>query len=466
MKKLFSLSLIAALILALLSACASGGTKEGELEPLDKEQQAKIKVMFWDDRYFFQQYGNLFASKFPNVEIEVANMQSIYSDPDADPSKSFEKFIEEHKPDVLMLQTDLYEKYAAEGKLFALDPVIEQDEFETEGMHPAILQLLRDRGQGKLYGLSPNFSSTAIFYNIDLFKKYGVELPRDSMSWQEVFNLAKRFPTDGDPDTRIYGFAPNSFMTMDNFIPTVAAAQDLKMLNSDASKFMMNTDSWKNVFQMTLGAAKSGSMYVPTEKDREFQMTSMEDMYKKDLFIMGRAAMSFKHFFEVQSIVQAKEFLKDVTPVNWGIVTAPVDPNNRSQSSYFDVSTIFSVNASSANLRASWELVKYINSEEFAKINSKSQSGNLLTWTAYNADQDGRKLDAFYKLQPKGNSASEFSKVPPKFFGAFRQVLNSEIDAVLTDKKTAEEALQYIQQRAQEELDKARQAESTASPSS
>ncbi|KIL35831.1 hypothetical protein SD71_10535 [Cohnella kolymensis] len=89
--------------------------------------------------------------------------------------------------------------------------------------------------------------------------------------------------------------------------------------------------------------------------------------------------------------------------MNWGIVTAPVDPNNRNQSSYLDVSLIFSVNAAS----------------QFAKINGKSQGFNLSSWTAYNADQDGRKMDAFYKLEPKRNNSSEFDKAPAGFFFAY-----------------------------------------------
>jgi multiple sugar transport system substrate-binding protein len=464
-KKLFSLSVIAALILALLSACGGGGTKEGELEPLGKDDKAKIKVMFWDSQYFFNEYGNLFVSKFPNVEIEVADMHSVFGDQSSDQTKAIDKFIEEQKPDVLLLQPDAYEKYAAEGKLFSLESVIKQDEFKTEGMHPAILKLLRDKGNGSLYGLSPDFSSSAILYNIDLFKKHGVDLPKDSMTWEELFDLAKRFPTDGTPENRIYGFVPEIYMTISDLIYLIGAGQDLKVMNADASQVNVNTDSWKKVYQSTLDVAKSGSMYVPNEKDNPQTMMTMEDMYKRDLFITGRAAMSFGRPWEIQSIVQAKDVLKDVQPVNWGIVTAPVDPKNRNQSSYMNVSNIFSVNASSPNLRAAWEFVKYISSEEFAKIKAKSQTGNLLTWTAYNQDQDGRKLDAFYKLEPKSNSSSDFDHVSTNFYLGYRDIVDSEAKEVLADKKTVDEALKSIQDRAQAELLKAKQAAAAASPS-
>lgn len=420
--------------------------------------------MFWDQQFLFQEYGNLFATKFPNVEIEVANIEAIYNDPTLTPDQAFQKFLDQQKPDVLMLPSDLFGMLAGEGKLFALDPVIKQDEFNTEGMHPAILQMLRDKGNGKLYGLSPNYTSMALFYNIDLFKKYGVDLPKDSMSWEEVFELAARFPTEGSPDTRIYGFAPDTYMTLDNLIVTVGSAEGLKSLNANATEVTMNTESWKKVFQSTLDAVKTGSIYVPTDKDSEFPINSMEDMYRNNLFITGRAAMSFNYIYLVRNIVQAKNVLSDVSPVNWGVVTAPVDPNNRNQSSYFSLSNIFAVNAASLNPRVSWELVKYINSEEFAKIKSKSAGGNLLTWTAFNADQDGRKLEPFYKLDPRPDAAWEYGAVPPPYYSAFVNVLKSELDEIVTGKKTIDEALKTIQERAQEELVKAKKAMEAAKP--
>jgi len=460
LRKTLSAIMALAILLVLLSGCSGGSKKEGQLEVLGKDEDVKIKVMYWGEDVFFQEYGNMFATQFPNVEFEVVNMQSLYNSDSTEPwEKIFDDFIKANQPDVLLLQGSQFENYAQNGKLFPLDAVIEQDKFDMEGIHPAILKLLREKGDGKLYGLSPQFSSFALYYNIDLFNKYGVELPRDSMSWEEVFELAKRFPTDGDKDDRIYGLTLEFYMTVDNLIQTIGSDQDLRMLSPDATALNLDTDSWKKVFQMTIDAAKSGALYIPTEEDQFSGAVMWEDLIKKNLFIMGRSAMSFKYSNEVEQIIGAKNLLKneDVTPVNWGIVTAPVDPNNRTQSNYFSPGFIFAVNANSANPRAAWEFVKYINSDAFAKLKSKSGNGNLLSRTKYNSDKDGRSMEPFYKLEPKANTNSENTKVPTKFFGALSAIVKQEVDAVLADKKSLEEALQTIQQKGEEELVKARQ---------
>ncbi|OXS58238.1 hypothetical protein B1A99_13570 [Cohnella sp. CIP 111063] len=458
------LSLI--LVLGLLSACSGGGKKEGELAPLGKDEEAKIKVMFWDQSIFFQEYGNMFATQFPNIEIEVANMQSIYNQSAAETmEEQLDKFLEAHKPDVLMLQTAEYERLAQNGTLFALDSVIGQDQFETEGIHPAILKLLREQGGGKLYGLSPEFSSSALYYNIDLFNKYGVELPRDSMSWEEVFELAKRFPTDGDKDSKIYGLSMDTYLDLSNLIQTIGSGQDLRMLSADGSSFNIDTDSWKKVFESVIGAVKSGALYVPDAEARAFNFKTMEEMFQRNLFVMGRSAMAVKRSYEVQQILQAKEMLKEVTPVNWGIVTVPVDPNNRNQSSYFNLGSIFAVSSNSANPRAAWEFVKYINGDSFAKLKSKSLYGSLLSRTEHNPDKDGRSMEPFYMLEPKANVNNEYTKAPINFFGALNALVEAEVDAALNDKKTVEEALEAIQEKGEAELLKARKAAEEASPS-
>lgn len=458
------LSLVSALIW--LGACSGGGGKEGELGKLGKDEKSQIKVMYYDANFFFNDYGNTFALRFPNIEIEVVGMQSIYQgSSQGTPEEKFDRFIEENKPDVLLLSSAEYERLAQNGKLFALDSVIEQDQFDTQGIHAAILKVLRELGGGKLYGLAPEFSSSALYYNIDLFREHGVEPPRDSMSWEEVFELARRFPTDGDEESRIYGLSMDVYLTLDNLVRTIGAAQDLRLLSPNGSEFNIASESWKKVFRMTIDAAKSGSMYVPADEDRSFNFTTIEEMYEKNLFIMGRSAMAVKYSYEVSQILQAKEQLKNVKPVNWGMVTAPVDPDNRNQSSYFNLGSVFAVNVDSANLRAAWEFVKYVNGDEFAKLKSKSSYGNLMSRTEYNADKDGRSLEPFYKLEPKGNTNNQFAKAPQGFYEALSSVFMAEIDEALADRKTADEAIEAIQEQGQEALIRAkRAAEQTSSP--
>ena len=119
-----------------------------------------------------------------------------------------------------MLDMGTYSKMASEGKLTELDSLIERDKYNIESIYPALIDILKEKGEGKLYGLVPTFHRNVIFYNADLFAEHGIEPPHDGMTWQDIIDTARRFPTDGDEDARVYGFGRDSYggMTSYNFV--------------------------------------------------------------------------------------------------------------------------------------------------------------------------------------------------------------------------------------------------------
>ncbi len=199
---------------------ASVGVRRGRLQPdmaakqtgsgftpLGKEETAKIKVLFYNDQAFNMLYGSAFSVKHPNIEVEVVSMMPLMMS--GNPSKeAFDQLIKEQKPDVLFLNAEQYQRLSGDGRLLQLDPIVKQTGFDIENLHPTVVELLKSKGNGSLYGLAPSFGGRALFYNKDLFDRYGVAYPTDQMTWDEVLQLAKRFPTDQQGDQRIYGYAP------------------------------------------------------------------------------------------------------------------------------------------------------------------------------------------------------------------------------------------------------------------
>jgi len=429
--------------------CSGGGEGGGgDWDPLDKNAETKLKVMYWSMEQFQREYGMLFQNEFPNVEIEVVSRQGIFNDTSKSREQIFNELVDKEQPDVLFLFEHEYESMARNGKLLDLDVPIKMGSYDMEGYNPAILSLLRNEGDGKLYGLSPFFTSEALFYNIDLFNKHNIELPRDSMTWDEVFELAKRFPTDGDEKSRIYGFTIDGFMPPLFSTLKIGAAQNLRVFNTEATEAQLNSDAWRKVFETIVGAVKSGAFYLPTEEEQNKQMRTLED----DRFVTGRSAMTFQPPHQVGALLNAKNSLKDVTPVNWGLVTAPVDPNNRTQSGSYDYSAVFAINSQSSNAKAAWEFIKYANSANYAQIRANSSNGELFSRTEFNRPQDERDMAAFFKLEPKAELRSEFKNLPEGLDWIVTELMARELTAVAHDKKTLDEAIQTMQEEAQTTL--------------
>ncbi|MBD0382385.1 ABC transporter substrate-binding protein [Paenibacillus sedimenti] len=454
-------------VTAILSGCNFAGKTNGTpgeggaLKKLGKDEKATIKVLYYDKHSFYQQYGNLFMAKNPNIDVEVVSNQGIYG-AGKDPEQALEKLIDEEKPDVLLVNgIEQLEKFVQKGRLYALDDAIKQDKFDVENLLPATLETIRTKGDGKLYGLSPNFYSQALFYNKDLFEQYGIEFPKNKMSWEDVINLAKRFPIDGQGDQRIYGFSAYSYMRDGvgyQYMSSIGSTMGLSFFEPEQMKLTIQTDAWKNVLQLTVDTLKSGAFYVPKNQNDESNVPRMyEDHLKQNMFVMGKVAMTIDGNYMMQNLQEAKDRLKDVKPVNWDIVTVPVDPQNPDYSNNVSISNVFGIHAQSPNIRAAWEFVKYINSDEFARVMSKS-SDNLLTRTTYAKERDGHNLEPFYLLKPNPNSIYKgYEKLPGNFYQPFSMLANQEIQAVMDGKKSADDALKTIQEKGQEQLLKAKQ---------
>ncbi len=448
-------------IIMLLSACAgnSGGSKAGAdgmaIAPMDREDEATLRVMYWDEQSFMSQYGNLFLSKFPNVDFEVARTDSLYAYEGGGQPVKLTEYLKEQQPDVLLLDPDQYAELFEAGELVELETMIGKDGFDLEGMHPAVIELVKEISGGRLYGLAPTFNSLALYYNIDLFQRYGIDPPTDRMSWADVLQLAGRFPTSGNAEERVYGLSgdtPEKF----NLVWQIGTGLGLSFTDPGAKKITLNTPAWRGVFETVLGGIQAGSLYMPAGYQGEM---SYADYLQGDLFVSGRSAMTLNGPWLIQKIEEAQHELKKAEPVNWAIVTVPVDPSNPDVSGSFSLGTIFAIRADSPNKSAAWEFIKYLNGDEYAKIQSKTVSGDFLTRTAHIKEHDGKSLEPFYMLKPRPPIANPINVMPASFLGPFGMLLEEEIQAVLDNKKTLDEALAAMESRGQTALDEAYVAE-------
>lgn len=441
-----------AMVGLLLAGCTSGPGKD------DVKTPTTVKVMYYSEDSFNQTYGDLFSIQNENIEIELVNTQKMYNDGAIeDYEKALQDFIDQEQPDVLMLDMGTYSKMASEGKLTELDPLIERDKYNIESIYPALIDILKEKGEGKLYGLVPTFHRNVIFYNADLFAEHGIEPPHDGMTWKDIIDTARRFPTDGDEDARVYGFGRDSYsgMTLDNMASTIASPLGLKVVNPDTLKVTVNTDAWKQVFKLAQDALASDAFYNP--KEDSFRGGTMEEYYKSQLFLTGRMAMTINSAYYLRELKEIKNRLPDYKPFQVGIVAGPVDPANPEISRDVYLSNIFAIRANSPNADAAWELIKFINGEQYAKIKSRSMNDGLLSRMGMTKEYSGINLDAFYKLKPQiDDSVSTVEdKIPVEFYSQYYSIYSREIGLVESKEKSVDEALKTIEEEAQVALDQA-----------
>lgn len=421
------------------------------------DEKRTVKIMFWDENYFYQQYGDLFSMKYPNTDIEIVSTNNMYDSSeegeDFDYQKALTKFIDKEQPDVLLINPDSIKKFVADGKLAELQPLIDRDKYDLTTYSQGILDSIKEMGEGKLFALSPNFSSNAIIYNADLFEKYGVEPPHDGMTWQEMLDTARRFPTDGSEKERIYGYGAQRGTNLEELAASIARAQGLNFYNGKTKQITINTDSWKNVYKMALDAIQSKSVFVSSEDN--YQGGSMQDYYESQPFLMGRVAMTVESGYILNNIKDATDNMKDYKGFKIGLAAGPVDPADPTKSSGY-INDLFAIRAGSANIEAAWDFIKFVNGEEFAKVKSKTINNGFSTRQGVSKEFNGISLEAFYKLQPKITIDNDDStSIPNNFYEKYYTILKREVKLLEDNKKTVDEALNVVQSEAQAALEQA-----------
>ncbi|OUM95370.1 MAG: hypothetical protein A9Z00_08430 [Thermobacillus sp. ZCTH02-B1] len=437
------------LVLALLTAaCSSGGnTEEADGEPVT------LKVLYWNDQSFYSEYGMPYYALNPDVEFEVVNTSKIRVSEGESYLDKLDAFIREEQPDILVLDLEQYEKFANDGRLVSFEPYLNRDKVDLDGFVPGLIELMRSKGGGELYGLTPHFSSQALYYNKDLFDRYGIDYPTDKMSWEDLFNLAARFPTDGSDEDRVYGLNIGYYTDLFQLGQRIGMSLGLREVNPADMRVLVDSDSWARVYELALGAMRSGALY-------KIESTSFEGGYDefllRDPFISGKAAMTIDGAYLMQQIREAQDYIPDKAVKNWDLVTVPVDPANPDYTNDVWFYNIFAINADSANRDAAWDFIRYLHSDDYARVMSKILNGTFPVRTKYIRDDEGRNLAAFYLLKPADtNMYARYGDLPDDFFTHYYEIGTEEMQAVLEDRKTVAEALASMQTRLQAALDEA-----------
>ncbi|KIL35432.1 hypothetical protein SD71_14145 [Cohnella kolymensis] len=415
-----SMVLIFSLLVSLLSACSTGGKDNSE-----ERRTLRIGMMYGskeDETNTRQQFTDLFEFSHPNIDIEIVPAidwgQMRYASPEEqrkqpDPIERAKAIMTGTNPvDVMILDTGVMGQLVADNQLLQLDSLIKEDELDLEGIVPAVLDSIKTEGDGKIYGLSPTFSSSVLFYNKQLFKKAGVDFPRDGMSWDEVFNLAKRL-TSGSGDSAQFGLTLNPYGGSNGFWAAQEYARPLRlrMFDDSGEKMTVNTEKWRKV--LTDIETLSKDHVIPSNQDMQWKEPARgepNNPYQGQLFLAGRVAMTVGYYNTINDLIGANaraDKVKGAQKIDWDMVTMPFHSELPGVSGNFYVSQLATINAQAQNKEDAWEFIKFMNGKEWAKLRSRN-TYEMSVYQEYIKPREGMSYNAaaFYNVKPMQISLS------------------------------------------------------------
>lgn len=421
----------------------------------------KLKVMTYEkeNRYFNHQYGDMFHAENGSIKIQLVRPKSVELEKTASNYvEALEQSIEQEQLDVLYLRIDDYNRLSAAGFLLDLEPLAVRDHYNIDTIYPSITSFLREQGGGKLYGFAPTFQRQAIFYNMDLFEQYGIEPPRDGMTWQELIDLAGRFPTDGDEQSRIYGgftsLGLNKENPLDELGTRIGLSMGLKAVNLDTMQVTMDTDGWKQAYEQAQKALSTNAIHVGG-------FNTDEDPDGQQLFAKGQQAMLIAD--EPSWAYSVLDYIKSgksgVKPFRVGMVVGPVDPSNREITRDLNLGNdyVYAIRADSSNVDAAWELLKFMQGDKVASKLARRPDHGIPSRMGQTSDYYGINLDGFYHLTSLPLSHyyddPDSSIITDEFKEKYGKITYRELTQVEASRKSLDEALQTIQRDAQSALD-------------
>ncbi|PZE22608.1 extracellular solute-binding protein [Paenibacillus xerothermodurans] len=416
-KRTMMLSVCASLTVPLLAACTKTDSGDG-----DTQRVLRIATSFGygdDFEYFRQQFTEVFEYANPKIKLEMIptgddSFRYGRPSPDAKPIDPMEKLKEvmqgANPPDVVMANYEQLGELIEGNMLTQLDPMITKDKFDTSDMAPAVMEGLKKLGNGSLYALSPTFNSSALIYNKKMFDEAGVPYPKDKMTWEETFDLARRL-SKGEGADRQYGFSFSTHAMGDLFYATqmYSAPLELRMFNDTADKLTVDSEQWEKVWQTMLQLKQdkvTPEQQDPASMKQRFmnQDGANAEPFPDNDFLSSRVAMAIINYGEISQIINANKnaaSYNNFTPIDWDVVTVPVHPEAPDVGGSLYMNGIMGINSKAQNVEDAWKFIQFINGEDWARLKSSS-SYNIVTRKKYMKPKDGAEfhMEAFTTLMP------------------------------------------------------------------
>lgn len=446
------------IMIILFSACSSGGEQAGGEssvpvnsmnetetdsqqnveaagEPAAEEEEPAepVELYFYspsgdyDTEGFMRVYGNAIQEAFPHVTPK-------YHEAD----RGLGTLITAgEKIDVLYSsigQTAL--SVLAYDMQFDISELIEKHNFDLSRLEPTTVEIQRLLADGGMYGIPVSTNSLTMYYNRDLFDQFGVEYPRDGMSWDEVYDLTRVMSRTVD-GVRYHGLilSIDHTMMLDPLSPTY--------IDKDTNQALFSTDVFKRAFQtITNFYHISGNEVDHSTRDYGSQLKLYQDEKVVGMFL-GLSKLGATHF-------------ADHTNLNWDVASYPhyedqPDIGPQSYPNYFYISQV------SEHKDVAFQVLAYMTDEQFQLRLARQGEFPIL--------QNTNLMDEYAAdlphMQDKNISALLPDKFAmPAFQGEFQQIGKVELREAyynvilgLQDVNTAlREADERINQRIAERL--------------
>ncbi|MFC3767097.1 ABC transporter substrate-binding protein [Paenibacillus sp. GCM10012303] len=244
MKLLLRKTIVMLVVVGSVTACSQAGTQSGEGQQDENRSNAPkepVEIVFYSTNNdsvegFDQRLGTSLRKKFPDYTIKY--IQSTKGNSMEELLASGTRF------DIFYQTIGNYEGQVFPNRIeYDMSELIAKHKVDLNRFEPTVMDALKQTSNGKMYALPVITNNLLLYYNKDLFDKFGVPYPKDGMTWEQISELSKKLSRT-DEGTQYFGFTHSPLHTI--------RMNQLSIPNADlkTNTPTINQDSrWSRFFQ-------------------------------------------------------------------------------------------------------------------------------------------------------------------------------------------------------------------------
>ncbi|MDF2718744.1 MAG: extracellular solute-binding protein family 1 [Paenibacillus sp.] len=237
-----NIMLALSLLATMISQAACSG---GKSEPAGKETSAApepVELTFYyggayGQETFMRNYGSYLNKKFPHFTLKFLENTKGSSLPEVLAQKTD---IDILYTSILNVKTDIFDN----GLEYDMSELIKKHKYDMSLLEPGLVDLLKyangRASDGKMYTLPVGMDPGKFVYNKDLFDKFGVAYPKDGLTWNQVYELAKTM-------TRQDGGVQYRGLVLDFNLLTMNNQLSAGFVDSKTGKTLLSDNRWPKI---------------------------------------------------------------------------------------------------------------------------------------------------------------------------------------------------------------------------
>lgn len=339
--------LLTTVFLLLASACGNSSGNQADKDMELPETKEPVELIFYSnngasEKVFNENYGNELRKAFPDYTIKY--IQSVKG------TTLPEMVAAGTRIDIYWDSIGNYESRLMENGLhYDMNELIVKHGVKLNELEPTVIEAMKQISGGKMYGIPVLTSNLNLFYNQSLFDKFGVDYPKDGLTWDEAIALAGKM-TRFDGGKQYYGLS----VSVDHMI----RMNPLSVPNADISKAKPTIDSddrWKRLYDTVFIRPAADSGY--REGIRTLKSLPSLDQFAKE---QNLAMLVYLNTLPISLAEQLKA-------MKWDILPIPVfsDRPGIGTQSY---PVYFGLTNQTKHKDAAMEVLKYMVSEPYQQV--------------------------------------------------------------------------------------------------